>query len=474
MYHFPSMFERGAPFTGYQILETLRREEVPLFLSHAFIIIGLLAAVFSFVSRKLSPLLLWFSLFSFLYGLRMWLEFDTTRLLIHSSIFLDRLRQGSSFLVPIPAFFYFEAAGFLSRYGRKIAWSLTVIYLCFFFATLMYGRLPAIQQINSVLIIVSVASFTAVSLNRKNQDRDYVILRRGLMVFVAFILADNIGTLLKHFPDLEAYGFVFFLATLGYVAARNTLHRDQQLAEIQKELDVARRIQMGNLPAPYPNSSVFRVATRYVPMTSVAGDFYDFLVADGRQTGLLIADVSGHGVPAALITSMVKLAASSQRTNAGAPAALLSGMNEALYGNTHNQFVTAAYVYLNADTGRFRYAAAAHPPMLLLRNESVAEVTENGLLLAAFPLAAFTMTERALQPGDRIVLYTDGIIEAANENEEEFGQERLQKTLRDGSKLSAEEMADRIIHAVQQWSTSQEDDLTVVVCDYATIASESA
>jgi sigma-B regulation protein RsbU (phosphoserine phosphatase) len=467
------MFQSDASFTEYQLLKTLRHEEIPLFLSHAFITIGLLAAAFSFVSRKLSPLLLWFSLFSFLYGLHMWLEFDTTRLLIDSSVFLDRLRQGSSFVVPIPAFFYFEAAGFLSKYGRKIAWSLTVIYLCFFFGTLTYGRLPAIQPINSVIIIASIASLTAVSLSKKSPNRDYVILRRGLMVFVAFILVDNVGSLLRHFPDLEPYGFIFFLATLGYVAARNTLHRDQQLAEIQKELDVARRIQMGNLPAPYPNSSVFRVATRYVPMTSVAGDFYDFLIADGRQTGLLIADVSGHGVPAALIASMVKLAASSQRANAGAPAALLSGMNKALCGNTHNQFVTAAYVYLNADTGRLRYAAAAHPPMLLLRNEGVTEVTENGLLLAAFPAAAFTMTERTLLPGDRMVLYTDGIIEAADENEEEFGQERLQKALREGSNLSAQEMADRIIHAVQQWSMSQEDDLTVLVCDYAAATSVS-
>jgi sigma-B regulation protein RsbU (phosphoserine phosphatase) len=148
-------------------------------------------------------------------------------------------------------------------------------------------------------------------------------------------------------------------------------------------------------------------------------------------------------------------------------------MNKALCGNTHNQFVTAAYVYLNADTGRLRYAAAAHPPMLLLRNEGVTEVTENGLLLAAFPAAAFTMTERTLLPGDRMVLYTDGILEAADENEEEFGHERLQKALREGSKLSAQEMADRIIHAVQQWSMSQEDDLTVLVCDYAAVTSAS-
>src|SRR6202044_3540981 len=115
-----------------------------------------------------------------------------------------------------------------------------------------------------------------------------------------------------------------------------------------------------------------------------AGDFYDFIVADEKQVGLLIADVSGHGVPAALIASMVKLAATAQRSNAGDPSGLLSGMNAALCGNTQNQFVTAAYVHLDAESRELRYSAAGHPPMLLLRGGEVQEVLQNGLILAAF------------------------------------------------------------------------------------------
>ena len=104
---------------------------------------------------------------------------------------------------------------------------------------------------------------------------------------------------------VEPFGFVAFLGALGYVAARQTVERDQQLGEIQKELEVARRIQLSILPGGFPVSRNFRVAARYVPMTSVAGDFYDFLVASDTQAGLLIADVSGHGVPAALIASCI-------------------------------------------------------------------------------------------------------------------------------------------------------------------------
>lgn len=130
---------------------------------------------------------------------------------------------------------------------------------------------------------------------------------------------------------VEAFGFAAFLSTLGYVDARRTLRRDQQLNEIQNELEVAGRIQLSILPAEFPNSTDFRVAARYVPMTSVAGDFYDYIVADDHQAGLLIADVSGHGVPAALIASMVKLAAASQRALAADPSRFLSGMKRKLF-----------------------------------------------------------------------------------------------------------------------------------------------
>jgi len=180
----------------------------------------------------------------------------------------------------------------------------------------------------------------------------------------------------------------------------------------------------------------------------------------------LIADVSGHGVPAALIASMVKLAASAQRANANNPAELLSGMNAALFGNTQHQFVTAAYAHLDSEAGELRYSAAGHPPMLLVRGGEVIEVKENGLMLAAFSSPAYLNAVCALEPGDRLLLYTDGIVEAANAEQEEFGQERLQALLRKCVGLPHTETADRIMSAVQQWAVSQEDDLTVLVCDY--------
>jgi phosphoserine phosphatase RsbU/P len=144
---------------------------------------------------------------------------------------------------------------------------------------------------------------------------------------------------------------------------------------------------------------------------------------------------------------------------------LLAGVNEALCGSTQGQFVTAAYVYLDADKGEFCYAAAGHPPMLLLRRGQVCPIEENGLMLGFFSSAAYTSTKQTLAKGDRLLLYTDGVVEAANSDEEEFGQERLGKLLVSSAGMTVEETADLIFSTVQGWAATQMDDLTVVVCD---------
>jgi phosphoserine phosphatase RsbU/P len=451
---------------GY-VLNVFRRDELYLFLGAAFTTFGLISAALSILRRKFDAVLLWLALFAILYGLRLWLHLGTIALMVHPSTFFYRLRDASNYLVPVPAFFYFQAAGFLGRSGRKIATALSIPFLFIFIATLVFGYRNYFDVTNSLIVVVSLIALLVESFRRKVVDKDFIIVRWGVAVFVAFALYDNISEALGSHPFKEPLGFAIFLAVLGFVAARRTLHRDQKLGEIQKELEIARRIQTDILPQAYPASEHFQVAARYVPMTSVAGDFYDFLIADQKHAGLLIADVSGHGVPAALIASMVKLAATSQRANFSDPAALLSGMNAVLCGNTQSQFVTAAYVHLDATSSTLRYSAAAHPPMLLLRAGKVVELTENGLMLAAFSFATYSTVEHRIEPGDRIVLYTDGLLEAANTAGEEFGPQRLSALLQDGACLNTEAAADHILSSLKGWSRFQNDDLTVLICDYA-------
>jgi sigma-B regulation protein RsbU (phosphoserine phosphatase) len=436
--------------TAGHVLGVFRHDELYLFLGAAFTTLGLLSAAFSLLRRKFDAMLLWLALFAILYGLRLWLQLGTIDLMAHHSDFFYRLRDASNYLVPVPGFFYFQAAGFLGRYGRKIAIALAIPFLCIFVGTLIFGNNNVFSLTNNLIVILSLIALSIESIRQKTPDKDFLIVRWGIAVFVAFALYDNISGAFGRHPFKEPLGFAVFLGALGYVAARRSLARDQRLGEIQKELEIARRIQMDILPSPYPDSDHFQVAARYVPMTSVAGDFYDFLLTDPQQAGLLIADVSGHGVPAALIASMVKLAATAQRANAADPAKLLDGMNAVLCGNTQSQFVTAAYVYLDAASSTLRYSAAAHPPMLLLRAGEIIPIEENGLMLAAFSFATYVTATHPLEPGDRLVLYTDGLLEAANTEGEEFGPERLANLLKKTARRSPDHAADEIVSSLKR------------------------
>jgi sigma-B regulation protein RsbU (phosphoserine phosphatase) len=449
-----------------QVLSIFHGDALYLFFGAVLITFGLIAGVFAFWGRKFDAMLMWLALFAILYGLRLWLQLEFVGFLLPRTVFVERLRVAINYLVPIPAFFYLASAGFIGRQGRKVSVLLSIVFGALFVGCMVIGFRTAFDLINNVLVIGSLIVLVIQSLRMKS-TKDFVIVRIGLLVFVVFALFDNITGALRHSPHKEPWGFAVFLAALGYVAARRKVQQDQEFSTIQKELEIARRIQMDILPSGFPQSAHFEVAARYVPMTSVAGDFYDFLVADEGQAGLLIADVAGHGVPAALIASMVKMAATSQRANVGDPGVFLAGMNAVLCGNTQKQFVTAAVVYLDAGTGSLRYSAAGHPPMLLLRGGEVMDVEENGLLLAAFSFATYSTTVHSLEPGDRLMLYTDGIVEAANAEADEFGRDRLGALMRETATLSPKQAVDHIVDVVQRWARAQGDDLTLLVCDYS-------
>jgi phosphoserine phosphatase RsbU/P len=453
-------------FARSVFLRVFNQSQVFLLVGAAITTVGLLAGGFSLLRRRLDPLLLWFATFAGLYGVHMVVEYQPLWSLGVQAPALSRIGLAIGFLVPIPAFFFFEALNLLGKLGRILRNAVWPIAVSLALLTLALGYKKFIDEVNSFLVIAALLVLVVALLQVRHGDRDVAIIRWGVLFFCACALYNNIVRVFPHYYNIEPFSFMVLLACLGIVAGRRTLAQEQELSNIQKELEIARSIQVSILPSDFPTSASFRVTARYLPMTSVAGDFYDFLLADDKRAGILIADVSGHGVPAALIASMVKLAATAQIANATSPANLLNGMNATLLGNTQKQFVTAAYVYLDAEKGELQYSAAAHPAMLILRNAEVIRVVENGLMLAAFSFATYTTVSHPLISGDRLLLYTDGILEAVNSRDEEFGEERLGALLQATADLTPKETADRIIATVQQWSVSQGDDLTVLVCDY--------
>ena len=459
--------------TAEEVLSAFLRDAPYLFLGAAFAAVGMVSAAFAVLRRKRDSLLAYFALFAALYGLRLWIWSPLVAMIFKGSTIYPRLHGAINYVILIPAFLFFISLGLPRRFERAVGYAMVGLGCILASATVLFGNSAFYEQTNS-LALISASTFFLIRFvadsSRKSKSpeaADFAVIRWGLLIFVAFVIWQNLMEFFStSLPHLEPFGFAAFLGTLGFVAARSTLRRDQQLKEIQNELEVARRIQSSILPKEFPASKNFRVAARYVPMTSVAGDLYDYIIADDDHVGLLIADVSGHGVPAALIASMVKLAAASQRAVAVDPSRFLSGMNSALLGNTQSQFVTAAYVHLNSELGELRYSAAAHPPMLLVRDGGVTQIEENGLMLAAFAFASYSTALHKLEAGDRIVMYTDGIVEASNAVGQFFGQDALCDLLTKTRRLSPALAADSIISSVQQWSGKQNNDLTVLVCDY--------
>jgi sigma-B regulation protein RsbU (phosphoserine phosphatase) len=256
--------------------------------------------------------------------------------------------------------------------------------------------------------------------------------------------------------------------------AREQLAR--QLLDINNELEMAREIQLSILPHEIPKIRGLEIAARYIPMSSVAGDFYDFIIVDEKRTGILVADVSGHGLPAALIASMLKFALAAQSPHAFDPARVLAGLNQSLCGKFRNHFVTAAYVFVDMDKNSISYAGAGHPPLLLWRKSAgcASEVLENGLLLGLFPNATYSVAEGPVEPGDKAVLYTDGILETRSPSKQEFGADLLKGFLDSNHGLKSDRFADSLLDKLTGWSehtkgNGQEDDITLLVIDFQSL-----
>lgn len=247
----------------------------------------------------------------------------------------------------------------------------------------------------------------------------------------------------------------------------------RQLLAINSELEMARQIQLSLLPRETPDLHGLEIEARYLPMSSVAGDFYDFLLIDEKHIGILIADVSGHGLASALIASMLQSAFAAQASNASDPSKVLSGLNRALHGKFQNQYVTAAYLFVDTEKSMVTYAGAAHPPVLLWQSKTgvVVECVQNGLMLGPFLDASYSATRFSLEEGDKIVLVTDGIVETATSSGDEFGMERLRQFVESNHSLPVNRFADVLLDDLCRWSEhavgpGQSDDITLLAVDF--------
>jgi sigma-B regulation protein RsbU (phosphoserine phosphatase) len=448
------------------------------FLFGSFLLfIGLAATVLSLFRWKANDLsLILFGAFCLLYGART----NALRLIFDIPIPMWSFPHWFiTYLVPIPAWLFVEqliGKGWKSSIRRL--WQVQIAFSIIAIAVSAYSRNPAAATVaNNIMAIIGISVVLANFFQPKlPRSRELKVLRFGFFLFGAMALYENITPLLQEGYKgsiLEGVGFFVCIVCLGYVVAQRFFLNEKELITISHELDTAQQIQSFILPGEGVEVENLQVVARYVPMASVAGDFYDFVKLDEKRLGILVADVSGHGVPASLISSMVKIAFASQTSNATDPARVLAEINTILYGKLEADFVTAGYLFVDTAEETVQYAGAGHPPLYVWRGteKEIYEFRENGIILGQLADAQYQNIMFGLKPQDRLFLYTDGIVEASRATGEIFGFERLKAFMKAHAELPADEFADTFIAHLVNWSgkrteKSLDDDLTLIVADY--------
>jgi serine phosphatase RsbU (regulator of sigma subunit) len=250
--------------------------------------------------------------------------------------------------------------------------------------------------------------------------------------------------------------------------AERNLALVQAQQQLTAELDIARALQIAILPSAFPAKPGCDGAARMVPASTMGGDFYDFIELPNGQVGLVMADVSGKGVPAAFFMAVSRTNLRELAIHHPDPGDCLACANEVLCTqNPMDLFVTVFYCIFDPATGILRYANGGHNPPLVRRAGGSLEMLDQmgGLVLGAMPGVTYSNHQVQLRHGDRLVLYTDGVTEAFNSAEEAFGMERLIGEISAHGAGSASELVDRICRSVANFAgdAPQSDDITLTV-----------
>ncbi len=463
-----------------QALALLRSEVARIVFGTVFVFVGFAACGIAAMRRwSGTRVLVWLGIWSALYGSRPLADaLARVEILPHwLQVSVPYLDVVNMYLIPVVATIAWVELSLdkLRFFLKAVAIAGTVIALAgithFILTGANTGLILYNQSLTTCLLSVLLTVIVVPGLSRKflvMPNRG--VLLAGTLIFVMQALSVNLLRPLGYRSSitLDSLAFGVLLFSFGYVAARIIFANERRLQSIENELAIAREIQTSIIPSGNPELRNIRIAAAYRPMTYVAGDFYDFIPVDENRAGFLVADVSGHGVPAALIATMIKVAIRSVVPCAHDPWAVLRGLNRVLYGQLRNQFITASYLWIDMESRIALYSAAGHPPLLRWRGGRLERIESNGLLFGVTPEPEYPVCDMALTPGDRLLLYTDGLIEPENSEGDSFGDSRLERVMCENQSRSPSELVERLLSEIRLWqpaANEQQDDITLVVID---------
>ena len=289
--------------------------------------------------------------------------------------------------------------------------------------------------------------------------------RTGVFISVVSVIVWYLGDLLSsssyshplipYWNALVMFGG-FFPIALVLSTLRQTLDRENELAgEVQRRL----------LPTETPRIAGYEIAGAWQPAQSVSGDYYDVIRLDDDSLALCIADVIGHGIPAALLMSNLQAAVRMLAISKFPPRDVCDQLNKVVYNNTtRDKFITFFYGILDLKKKEFVYTNAGHNrPIIIRKDGERVSLSEGGIALGLTPDSWYKQGVTHLQEKDLLLIYTDGVVEARNMQQEEFGEDRLLQVLTGNHPSGANAVCDRILKAVSEFSNqTYQDDLALL------------
>lgn len=461
-----------------QVVTMLRGDLLEICIDIAFLVLGLSSCAIAALRRRGGVrIFLWIGIWSASYGLMHLLQARAVELALPHwiRVITPYVIVAIEYLVVVIASCaWLELmVGTMRRIviGIAIAAAVTAVLGVGWFIATGVNKFHVLNN----LLAAAILSILLITVISRRLFKKYLLLpARGFLIFgtLVFTLEALFVNLARHLlpfgrPILfDHLGFLVLLIAFAYSALKMVQFNEHRLLEIRAELEVARQIQASILPTNVPDVRDLHISATYRPMAMVAGDFYEFLPIDADHAGFLVADVCGHGVPAALIASMLKVAVRSVSECAANPGQLLSALNRVLAEPLRGQLVSASYLWVDMQTRIALYSAAGHPS-LLRWNHGLERIESNGLLFGISVNAEYPVRSLPLRVGDRLLLYTDGVTEPENAAGQAFGDRRLQQILADHTAEEPPELSRRIITEIEAWQRTPEpqDDITLIVID---------
>jgi phosphoserine phosphatase RsbU/P len=378
----------------------------------------------------------------------------------------------------------YDAAGiYLVKCTRPFAeWESGLDESCVFHTQAVRGYdIEDLQELRlkmgeGLIGLVAVGGKPFISPDVRNEPRYINARARTRSEMVAPIISNNevIGVFDLESDELNAYAkdeleILGLLASHVAIIIEKVMLHDQMIEKqrLEAQLEVARQVQLELLPGRDPQLEGFDISAYNFATEEVSGDYYDWVRIYDDQIGLVIADVSGKGVPAALLMAFLRASLRAAIHTGYAPHISMSKVSNLLWESIErNQFVTAFYGVLDAANRTLAYSNAGHNPPFLMEADGQVHFEERG----GVPLGMFRDTRyyeyyATIEPGQMLVLYTDGATEATNRAADEYGRDRLVEAVRSCRDLSAREIIDFIHHDVLNWTEGlgTTDDVTFFI-----------